>query len=291
MPSAQPSLSICIPTWNGAATVERTAASLLAQQDIDFELVVCDDASSDDTVDRIRSLGDPRISVHRFDERAGIVGNWNRCLERARGPYVVLVGQDDEVDPRWARTLADALDAHPDAGLAFCRRRFEYDSAESEARVGEFFSKQYPAMLDAFYARIDERIPSDVMCREAMQHAFEVNLIGEPAFSMFRRQHPATQGGYDASMSQMMDWEFQTRFFASGPIVHCPEVLGTYHIRAAGVSVDNAQDLSRHYREYAHLLQLVLERFARWLSEADEERLREQWRVQQQRLVDGHSNL
>lgn len=254
-------LSVCIPTWNGSATVVRTLQAVLRQKEVDLEIIVGDDDSQDDTVGAVRSVHDSRIQLHAFADRAGIVGNWNRTLRLARGEYVVLLGQDDEVDPGWAASLLALLRTHPEADLAFCRRRFVFDSEESERTLGDFFTRRYPEMLSGFYSRIGEVVSTRVMVQEAMRFDFEINLIGEPAFTMFRRSHQALEEGYDPSMSQMMDWEFSTRFFAQGPILHCPKVLGTYHIRASGVSVDNAKNFHRHQQEYAHLLELLLKRF------------------------------
>ena len=261
-----PALSVCLPTWNGAATLERTLRQVLSQEGVDLEVILCDDASRDDTLARARAFRDRRVSIHPFPERAGIVGNWNRALGLARGRYVTILGQDDQVDPGWARALTELLESEPQAALAFCRRRFVYDDQESRMVVGDFFSRIYPKMLEAFYGRIGPVIPPEVMFREAMEHHFRINLIGEPSFVAFRRDHPAVREGFDPAMTQMMDWEFFTRFFADRPILHCPRVLGTYHIRGKGASVDNARNLARHHREYDHLLGLVLERFESFLD-------------------------
>lgn len=261
-----PLLSVCIPTWNGASTLDRTLRCVLSQEGVDLEVVLCDDASTDATLEVARSFDDPRIRVHPFSERAGIVGNWNRALGLVRGNYVAVVGQDDEVDPGWAVELVKLLEEEPGADLAFCRRRFVYDDEESRNVVGHFFSGSYPRMLEEFYGRTGPVIPPDVMFREAMVHHFRINLIGEPSFVVFRKSNPAVGEGFDPAMTQMMDWEFFTRFFADRPVLHTSKVLGTYHISGKGASVDNAKNLARHHREYAHLLDLVLERFQRFLD-------------------------
>ncbi len=271
-------LSVCLPTWNGASTLARTLGCVLSQGGVDLEVVLCDDASTDATLEVARGFDDSRLRIYAFPRRAGIVGNWNRALERARGEYVSIVGQDDEVDPGWALSLVGLLEAHPEGDLAFCRRRFVYDDEESRKVVGSFFSGFYPGALEEFYGRTGEVIPPEVMCREALVHDFRINLVGEPTFVVFRRRHPAVREGFDPQMTQMMDWEFYTRFFTDRPILHCPRVLGTYHIRGKGASVDNAKNLVRHHKEFAHLLDLVLVRFEGCLEEAARARLEEKRR-------------
>ena len=255
-----PLVSVCVPTYNGARYLAACLDSLLDQSLKDLEILVGDDASTDDTLQVARSREDPRVRVFEFENRAGLARNWNRTLSQARGKYVSLVGQDDHVTQNWAERLVDLLEAHSEADLAFGRREFEVADEHSRRVVGDFFEQRYPAMLESFYRQIETVIPTDVMVAAAMEHRFEINLIGEPSFTMVRREHPATRAGFDVSMRQMLDWEFVTRFFADRPVLHCAEILGTYRIHAAAASIDNAP-LSLHYREYDYFLGIVLGRF------------------------------
>ncbi len=265
----KPLLSVAIPTWNGAKTIKRTLEGVLSQEERDLEIIVGDDRSTDETLETVKAVRDPRIKVFGFRERAGITGNWTRTLRLCRGKYAVIVGQDDEVESGWASSLVSALEEHPEASLAFSRRRMVYDDEESKKVVGYFFSGKYPDMLKEFYSSIDEVIGPREMTREAMKHSFEINLIGEPAFVAFRRDHPAVKEGFDPGMTQMMDWEFYTRFFCEKPLVHVPKELGTFHIHVEGSSVAHARTLEKHYREYYHLLGAVIRRFYRFLSPDD----------------------
>jgi glycosyltransferase involved in cell wall biosynthesis len=253
-------LCVCIPTWNGARYLARTLRSVLTQQGVDLRVVVGDDASEDNTLEVARSFDDRRLSVQAFPDHAGLVGNWNRVLGMADGDYVALVGQDDEVASNWAARLMGLLRAYPQADLAFGRRHFVFDDEESRQALGNFFERSYPTVLAPFYARVGQLIPPKVMLREAYRYRFEFNLIGEPTFVMVRRNSPAVGKGFDPLMTQMIDWEFFTRFFADRPILHCPEVLGTYHIHKRASSMKNASP-SRHHREYDYLLGVVLQRF------------------------------
>jgi glycosyltransferase involved in cell wall biosynthesis len=270
------SLSVCIPTWNAAARLGATLASVLAQQHAALDVVVCDDASTDATLAVARSIADPRLRVVANDQRAGLAGNWNRALAQARGDYVCLFGQDDLAGPAWASTLCGLLDRHADASLAFGRRQFVFDDEASRGLLGGFFEHRYPEMLAPFDERIagSEVISPELMVDCAMRHDFEVNLIGEPAFVVFRRSHPAVHQGFDPAMRQMIDWEFWTRFFVDAPLVHTTRILGTYLLHAGGASVENAP-LTKHYREYGHLLDVVLTRFSRMLDASQRARLLE----------------
>ena len=255
--SRTPLVSVCVPTYNGAAYLDACLDSLLDQDLQDLEVVIGDDNSSDDTLVIARRRKDPRVRVLAFEENAGMAGNWNRCLAEARGEYVALVAQDDLVARVWGERLVELLESHPEADLAFGRRDFDLVDEHTRGVAGEFFETKYPALLESFYARIDTVIPPELMIDAALEHRFKINLIGEPSFTMVRRDHPVTRAGYHAEMRQLLDWEFAMRFFADKPILHCPESLGTYRIHAAGESVGKVK-LSYHYEEYGYLLDSVL---------------------------------
>jgi glycosyltransferase involved in cell wall biosynthesis len=253
-------LCVCIPTWNGARYLPRILNCLFAQRDVDLRILVGDDASLDNTVEVARGFSDPRISVYSFPEHAGLAGNWNRMLGMADGDYVALVGQDDEVTPVWAARLVALLESYPKADLAFGRRLFAFDAHESQY-LSTFFTRTYPKILAGFYSRIGDLIPPKVMLEEAHRHLFQINLIGEPTFVVMRRNASAIKKGFDARLAQMIDWEFFTRFFVEQPILHCPEVLGTYHIHSRSASVRHARDSNRH-QEQEYLLRILIQRFA-----------------------------
>jgi len=281
-----PLISVCIPTWNGGRYLARTLESLLAQDEGDLEILVCDDGSTDDTVAVAGGFSDPRIHVRACSDRLGLAGNWNRAISLAEAPLVCLFGQDDTARPEWSSELVGLLGRHPDANLAFGRRTFVFEDEESRAVLGPFFEHEYPAMLAPFYERTGERIEPREMIEEAMRHRFMINLIGEPSFVVVRRDHPAVREGFDPAMSQMLDWEFHTRFFHDAPIVRTDVVIGEYHLHDRGASKANLP-LSTHFEDYRHLLVRVLARFAQVLAPdervaldealADATRQRDEW--------------
>lgn len=258
-------LSICVPTWNGAALLERTLGSLLAQDLGDFELIVGDDGSTDATLEVARGVADRRLSVHAFPERRGLGANWNRTLALARGRYAVLAGQDDEWAPAWASRLVGLLERHPGADLAFCRRRIALHGPAAEGGVGLFFRERYPLLLQPFLDAVGEVIEPGQMLDHACRHCFELNLIGEPSFAIFRRRSPAAAGGFDERLPQLLDWEFFTRFFVDRPLLFAREELGVYHLHAQAESLRNsARD---HYPEVHRLQGIALERFGHLLGD------------------------
>ena len=88
MPSPNPRVSVLMTTRNGARTISDSVQSILSQDMSDFELVVVDDASSDETPAVLSAIADPRLVLLRNDSRLGIAGARNRGLSQARAPIL-----------------------------------------------------------------------------------------------------------------------------------------------------------------------------------------------------------
>jgi len=95
----RPKVTIAIPTFNRAAWIEGAVAGALAQSYSDFEVLVSDNASTDETASVLARFNDPRVRVVRQETNLGLVGNWNACLAEARGEYIALVPDDDRISP------------------------------------------------------------------------------------------------------------------------------------------------------------------------------------------------
>ena len=94
-PIERPVVSVLIPTHNRSKRLSMTLRSVLVQRDIDFEIVVVDDGSEDDTDKMVASFGDPRIRLVRNESPRGESGARNRGLEETRGLWVAFLDDDD----------------------------------------------------------------------------------------------------------------------------------------------------------------------------------------------------
>ncbi len=113
-----PTFSVVVPAYNAADTIESTLRSVLAQTRPDFEVIVVDDGSTDDTAARAEALGDPRIRVVR-QENGGTAVALNTGIAHARGEFVTLLGADDLYLPTYLEVMERTLAAAPDAGFAY----------------------------------------------------------------------------------------------------------------------------------------------------------------------------
>jgi glycosyltransferase involved in cell wall biosynthesis len=113
-------VSVCVPAYNAARYVGRTIQSVLGQSFGDLELIVSDDASDDETEAVCLRYTDDRIRTERSSRRLGQAGNWNRCVELARGQYTMLLHADDELLPGCLEQAVSILDDNRDIGLVHC---------------------------------------------------------------------------------------------------------------------------------------------------------------------------
>ena len=118
-----------MPTYNVAPWVEEAIQSVLNQTYRDFELLVVDDASTDDTLDRVRSIDDPRIRIASFPNNVGLSENLNRGLDIIDTELVARMDGDDIAEPDWLETGVHVLDTHPEVGV--CSFGFKFFGAKT----------------------------------------------------------------------------------------------------------------------------------------------------------------
>lgn len=105
-------ISVVLASCNGAAFIGEQLRSLLDSLDQSDEIVVADDASTDDTAAVAARLGDPRIRVLRFEQRVGYQKNFERAIAAARGRFIFFSDQDDRCLPERVAMSLDALAQH-----------------------------------------------------------------------------------------------------------------------------------------------------------------------------------
>lgn len=112
-----PKVSICMPTYNRERFLSEAIESVLAQDFGDFECIICDDASTDNTEEVIKKYKDERIRYVRNDFNLGQFPNTSRCLNLASGEYVIIFHDDDIMMQGLLKKEAELLDKYPNVGL------------------------------------------------------------------------------------------------------------------------------------------------------------------------------
>ena len=110
-------VSVGIPTRNRAALLERAVRSVLAQQGVELEIIVSDNASTDGTAVLCEELAaaDPRVRIVRQAADIGAEANFRAVLEAARGPLFMWLADDDWIDPEYVAACAAVLNRQPES--------------------------------------------------------------------------------------------------------------------------------------------------------------------------------
>lgn len=124
-----PRVTILMPTYNVAPWVKEAIDSVLAQTYADFELLVLDDCSSDNTVEIVRSYDDPRIRIVEGDHNVGLSENLNRGISLSNTELLARMDGDDIAEPTWLERGVAILDSHPDVGI--CSFGFQFFGTKS----------------------------------------------------------------------------------------------------------------------------------------------------------------
>lgn len=108
---------VMIPYYGDMALLQAAVRSVQAQDGDDWRLTVVDDGCEPGVPEWFAALGDPRVGYLRNPRNLGVTGNFNRCVELARAPHVVLMGCDDLMLPGYLRTVRRALRRAPGAAM------------------------------------------------------------------------------------------------------------------------------------------------------------------------------
>lgn len=137
-----PSISVVIPTFNYAATLERAATSAMSQAGEDFDLWIIDDGSGDDTPQVAAALEQrwPGRCHYRRQDNAGPAAARNHGLQLSQGRYLLFFDADDELLPDALEAFRAAIQEHPEAGIILA----EHESMEDSGKIKLHRQKRLP---------------------------------------------------------------------------------------------------------------------------------------------------
>lgn len=228
-----PRVSICLPAYNAGAWIEQAVGSALAQTFQDFELIVADNASSDDTLERVRAFEDPRITIVCSEHNVGPTLNANRCIELARAPLVKFLHADDELYPRCLELMVPVLDEFPRVGIVFSLRDVvlaEPDDPEARSWLARYRTLHEPL---GDLARVTS---GRQVFRRWLELGVHDNLIGEPSAVLIRRECFERLGGFDPRLRVSTDIEMWLRVLLTYDLGFVPEPLCAYRHHSASIT-------------------------------------------------------
>jgi glycosyltransferase involved in cell wall biosynthesis len=228
--SSAPLLTVAIPTCNGSGHLAETLHSILTQDCGQFDFIVADDCSEDETLSLVRALAGGRARVVVNEQRLGLAGNWNQCMALSQTPWVSIFHQDDVMLPGHLASVMRGLElaerAATQVGLLAGPVRVidEHSSPVSDSVAdpgGKVVSGVMPPALE--YLGFP---PGDFA-----EFLEQENPLRCSAVVTNRAAH-ADLGGFDPSYRYVVDWEFWYRValkYAVSWKLYEPTVLIRWH--------------------------------------------------------------
>jgi len=178
-------VSVCIPTYNGEATLRQTIESIVNQTSDDVEVVVCDDASSDATaaIADEYAARSAQVRFVRNEYNVGMDRNFARAALACRGEYVWFCGQDDILEPGAVDKLRQIVECNPSVDYVYFNYRFcngDLTRVVKSAFLGIANDRHFAGPED-YFREIDHCptfLPSVVMRRKFWEHTPYEQFVG-----------------------------------------------------------------------------------------------------------------
>lgn len=205
-----PLVSVYIPTRNRSALLRRAVDSVLAQTYPEIEVLICDEASTDDTAEVVADYArryPGKFTYLRNDTPQGACSARNRCIDEAVGTYITGLDDDDVFHPQRVQCLVDIYCRH---SPSFACSRFRY--FQTDAQMASLYERRY---TEAELARVD------TLTLPAMLYA---NLAGNQVLTELSRMRALN--GFDESMPSWQDYDMWIRLADRyGPAVRTRPLL------------------------------------------------------------------
>ena len=210
-----PFFSVCVPAFNAGKYLSATIDSVLAQTFTDFEIVVLDNASTDNTKTVISSYDDPRIRVETNSETVPAHENWTRAVRLARGEWVKLLCADDLLKPNALQVINRDLLMHEEA-LVHAGIR---DVIDESGNLVKSAKAQYE---NGSLLNLDD-IVSRVL-------SSGTNPLGESMCLTWKRNLTEIVGPFSGDWKYFIDLDYWLRLTKSSQVYYTSEVLGSFRV-------------------------------------------------------------
>ncbi len=233
-----------MPVYNGQAYLAAAIESVLAQSFASFELIICDDVSTDSSRQIALEFAarDSRIKFFANDSNHGLFENYNICLGHSTGRFIKPFAQDDLLSPQCLERMVRYLEENQEVSLVSCGKRWIGKSGEE---------------LKVFQTFPEDRI---IAGREVILYNLLrlTNWVGEPSTVLFRKELAGT--GFDTAFYHSGDLDYWFRIIEKSKFGYLNETLAGFRRHPDAETNRNlkgmlfALDLFRLGRKYRHIL-------------------------------------
>lgn len=218
--------SICIPTYNYGKYIADCIESVLSQSFRNFELLIVDNASDDNTEEVVRNYIEHNANVRYFrnDVNIGMAANWNRCLSLSTGEYVKILCADDVLKPEHLNKCFEILDNNPNVVLI---------------TTGRLLTDEYLQPYDKLcYSDCSQIVNGHDVIKKCLIYG---NLIGEPSSVIFKKN--IAKRGFNTKYQQLTDLEMWFYILEQGDFGYLNEDLCIFRQHKDQATKENINNL------------------------------------------------
>ncbi len=224
-----PKVSICIPTYNYARFLPEAINSVLKQNFTDYEILIIDDCSDDNTKEVVSNYAkrDSRVRFKFNLVNVGMINNWNLCLFEARGEYIKPVFGDDLLSsPNALEKMVSLLDSDPNISLVGSARNL----IDAESKIIKILS----------HFKNDTILQGETLILRCLSE--QKNLIGGPSVIMFRKKD--AERGFMPHYTHIVDLEMWFHLLEKGNFAYITEPLCSFRIHSGQQTEKNTMRFS-----------------------------------------------
>jgi glycosyltransferase involved in cell wall biosynthesis len=224
-----PKVSVLIPTYNYGHFLSEAIESVLAQTFADFELVIVDNHSTDNTNEVVKSyLHDKRVSYYMNEHNIGMVGNYNKCLSYAKADLIKFLNSDDKFHPSLLEKFLEVANNYPTVSLITANQELFGDQNRT-------FDLPYSGFHKGSY----------ILHQTLMTY----NWIGSPTSVMFAKSR--VNSNFRSDLVYLMDWDMWLKLLSVGDCYILSERLVFSRLHATQMTAKLKADYSLVFEEYS----------------------------------------
>jgi len=228
-----PTVSVIIPNYNHAPYLKERIDSVLNQTYQDFEVIILDDCSPDNSVEVIEQYrSNPHVShilINEQNTRNTFI-QWERGISMAKGRYIWIAESDDVAELQLLETLIGQLEQHPDASVAFCHSRL----IDADGALLSEQNTKNPAQPG--------QITIDGSCT-FLRHLLIFNYIYNASMAVFRRDVYDRANPDYKQFRYCGDWHFWASVCAAGRVIEVYDMLSRFRQHQRKVTEDSKKDV------------------------------------------------
>ena len=218
----RPLISVCIPTFNSEKYIIECLQSVLNQTYTEFEIIISDNDSSDDTLNLIESFKDERIKIFKNEKNIGMGNNFNKVCRHASGEYIKLLPSDDTLTPDSLEKSVEPYIINDDVSLVMTAKSLVNSNSKILIEKVSFFSQGKHKSLDV----------TNKILKSGR------NPLGEPGLALFKKSDFVKVGGFNHNLTLVIDLDFWIKILNIGKLYFIDEPLATFRIHQNSFSLN-----------------------------------------------------